>query len=129
MIYYYYVLIIIKNMKKYIISSIWLLFLFTNNARAAINFWWQDSVDTGIIWTEETLDSAVQTLIRNFSIFLSLIAVIFWLRWGFMIMTAWVKEDNVKKWRTIIVYSLVGLVVIWLAYSIVAFVIQQILWA
>ena len=116
-------------MKKYIISSIWLLFLFTNNARAAINYWWQDSVDPGIIWTEETLDSAVQTLIRNFSIFLSLIAVIFWLRWGFMIMTAWVKEDNVKKWRTIIVYSLVGLVVIWLAYSIVAFVIQQILWA
>ena len=127
MIYYYYVLIIIKNMKKYIISSIWLLFLFTNNARAAINYWWQDSVDPGIIWTEETLDSAVQTLIRNFSIFLSLIAVIFWLRWGFMIMTAWIKEDNVKKWKTIIMYSLIGLVVIWLAYSIVYFVITKIL--
>jgi hypothetical protein len=45
-----------------------------------------------------------------------------------MILTAGWAEEKVKKWRTVITQALIGLVVIWLANSIVSFVVNSIIW-
>lgn len=121
-----YIILSITNMKKIISSIIWLSLLSINYVNAAINTW-LNKIDTNIRWTDDSVDIAAQKLITNFIIFLSIIAVIYALYWWFLILTAWWKEDNVKKWRTIIVQALIGLVVIWLANSIITWLINAIL--
>lgn len=60
--------------------------------------------------------------------FLTLIAVIYAI-WGwFLILTAAGDEDKVKKWRTVILNAALGLVVIWLAYSIVRWISGLLIW-
>lgn len=113
-------------MRKFIYSFIWLLWLWTSSVNAAMNFG-TNKVSTEIQWSTETWDVAIQKLIVNVTMFLYLVAVVFGLWWGFLILTAGWKEDNVKKWRTVIIQALLGLVVIWLASSIVWFVVKNIL--
>jgi hypothetical protein len=114
-------------MNKIIYSLIWLLLLNLNNANAAISLWWT-KVDAWLKWSNEWADTAVQVLIKNVMLFLYLVAVIYGLWGGFLILTAWWKEDNVKKWRTVIVQALIGLIVIWLASSVVQWLVTSILW-
>lgn len=114
-------------MKKIIYSILWLLLLNLSNANASLSFWWS-KVSTELKWSNDWADTAVQTLIKNAMLFLYLVAVVYGLWGGFLILTAWGKEDNVKKWRTVIVQALIGLVVIWLASSIVQFLVTSILW-
>lgn len=121
-----YIILSITNMKKIISSIIWLSLLSINYVNAAIDTWLV-KIDPKIKWTDDSVDIAAQKLITNFIIFLSIIAVIYALYWWFLILTAWWKEDNVKKWRTIIVQALIGLVVIWLANSIITWLINAIL--
>lgn len=114
-------------MKKFIYSIIGLFGFWVYNVNAAMNFW-TNKVSTEIQWSTETWDVAIQKLIVNVTMFLYLVAVVFGLWGGFLILTAAWKEDQVKKWRTVIVQALIGLVVIWLASSIVGFVVKNILW-
>lgn len=82
------------------------------------------------MWDPRTADEAWQSIITNAIRFLYLIAVIYALWWGFLMLTAWWKEEQMKKWRTVIIQALIGLVVIWLANSIVRFVVNNLLsWA
>lgn len=113
-------------MKKVIYSVMWLSLLGLSNVNAALNFW-SNKVNPELKWSNDWADTAVQTLIKNAMLFLYLIAVIYGLWGGFLILTAGWKEDNVKKWRTVIVQALIWLVVIWLASSIVQFVVASIL--
>lgn len=115
-------------MKKIIYSVLWIFLLNLSNANAALNFW-TNRVDPELRWSNESADTAIQVLIKNAMMFLYLVAVIYGLWGGFLILTAWWKEDNVKKWRTVIVQALIWLVVIWLASSIVQFLVVQILWS
>ena len=114
-------------MKKIIYSILWLSLIGINGVTNAINFW-SNKVTADLKGSNEGADTAVQTLIKNAMLFLYLLAVIYWLWGGFLILTAWWKEDNVKKWRTVIVQALIGLVVIWLASSLVQFLVTSILW-
>lgn len=114
-------------MKKIIYSILWLSLIGVNSVTNAINFG-SNKVNPELKWSNEWADSAVQTLIKNAMLFLYLVAVVYGL-WGwFLILTAGGKEDNVKKWRTVIVQALIWLVVIWLASSIVQFLVTSILW-
>lgn len=114
-------------MKKIIYSTLWLSLVGLNSVTNAINFW-GNKVNSELKWSTEWADSAVQKLIQNAMLFLYLVAVIYGLWGGFLILTAGWKDDNVKKWRTVIVQALIGLVVIWLASSIVQFLVTSILW-
>lgn len=123
----FYYLLSIKAMKKIIYSIFWLSLLSLNSANAALNFW-SNKVNPELKWTNDWADVAIQTLIKNAMLFLYLVAVIYGL-WGWLqILTAWGKDDQVKKWRTIIVQALIWLVVIWLASSIVQWLVSAILW-
>ncbi|NDK08415.1 hypothetical protein EOM39_04170 [Candidatus Gracilibacteria bacterium] len=113
-------------MKKIIYSIFGLSLLSLNSANAALNFG-SNKVNPELRGTNDGADVAVQTLIKNAMLFLYLVAVIYGLWGGFQILTAGGKDDQVKKGRTVIVQALIGLVVIWLASSIVQWLVSAIL--
>lgn len=57
---------------------------------------------------------------------MTLIAVIYALWAGWNIMTAGGDEEKVKKGRTTIIQIAIGIIVMWLAYSVVSFIISAI---
>lgn len=84
-------------------------------------------IDPGIVGNPETADIAVQKLVATAAGFLWILGVIYAI-WGwFNIMTAGGEEDKVKKGKSIILQAAIGLVVIWLANSIVQWIIVKLL--
>ena len=75
----------------------------------------------------ESAENAIQTLISSFMGFLYLIAVIYAIWGGFNILTAGGDEEKVKKWKTILIQAILGLIVIFLAASIITWVIESLL--
>jgi len=73
------------------------------------------------------VDSAIQTLITAFLSFLYLIAVLYAIWGGFNILTAGGDEEKVKKGKTILIQAILGLIVIFLASSIIQWVIESLL--
>jgi hypothetical protein len=69
----------------------------------------------------------VQKLIGNFMFFLGIIAVCYGLYGGFLIMTAGGEDTKVKQGKTILIQVGIGLVVIFLANSIIQWVLGSIL--
>jgi hypothetical protein len=66
-------------------------------------------------------------LISNALVFLGLLGVCYGIWGGFQIVTAGGDEEKVKKGRTIIIQVIIGLVVIFLANSIIQWVLTSIL--
>jgi len=95
-------------------------------ASAAINLG-ETKVQSGLKGDDSAADSAVQTLITNAISFLYLIAVVYALWGGFNILTAGGDEEKVKKGKTILIQAAIGLVVIFLASSIVKWIVGSIL--
>lgn len=87
----------------------------------------QAAVDPKIQWTPNTLDVAIQNIIWKLASFLTILALVYALYWGFNILTAGGEEDKVKKWKAILVRALLWLTVIWLSYSIVSWLVTLIL--
>ena len=98
----------------------------TELASAAINFG-GSAVQEGLRGSGDTADSAIQSLITNAIGFLYLVAVVFALWGGFNILTAGGDEEKVKKGKTILIQAALGLVVIWLASSIITWIVTRIL--
>ena len=73
--------------------------------------------------SSNTADVTVQTLIDRGMLFLSIIAVLYGIWGGFQIVTAGGDEEKVKKGRTILIQVVIGIIVIWLAGSIVKWVV------
>ncbi|USN58178.1 MAG: hypothetical protein H6767_07810 [Candidatus Peribacteria bacterium] len=97
----------------------------THIASAAINFG-ENNVDQDLRGSNQSADSAVQSLISNFMAFLYLIAVVYALWGGFNILTAGGEEEKVKKGKTVLIQAVIGLLVIFLADSIINFVVSKI---
>lgn len=93
---------------------------------AAINFG-ATNVQSNVSGTANTADTAIQNLIGNAMLFLGIIAVIYGLYGGFLMLTAGGEDDKVKKGKTILIQVGIGLVVIFLANSIVQWVLTKIL--
>lgn len=88
---------------------------------------WQNEVDPKLKGTESTLDVAANNIIGNLMMFLAFLAVAYGIWGGFQIITAWGDEEKVKKGRTILIQVSIGLVVIFIANSLVQFVIGTVL--
>lgn len=84
-------------------------------------------IDSGLQGDSESADSTIQQLITNAMVFLGIVAVCYMLYGGFKILTAGGEEEGVTKGKTIIIQGAIGLVVIFLANSIVQFVLKQVL--
>ncbi len=74
-----------------------------------------------------TADTLIQRLVGNAMLFLGLVGVLFGIYGGFLMLTAGGDEEKVKKGRTILMQVAIGLVVIFLANSIVQLVLSKIL--
>ena len=77
------------------------------------------------LFTEKPLAAFAQDVVRYLLGFVTIIGVIYVIYAGFQLMTGGGDEEKVKKARQIIIYVLVGIVLMWLAYAIV----QLIIWA
>ena len=102
------------------------LALHASFASAAINVG-SSRVDSSLQGSADGADSAIQVLIANAISFLYLIAVVFALWGGFNILTAGGDEEKVKKGKTILIQAAIGLIVIFLASSIVQWIVASIL--
>lgn len=85
------------------------------------------NVDTAIQGGGGTADTLVQRLVANAMLFLGIVAVLYGIWGGFLMVTAGGDEEKVKKGRTILIQVAIGLVVIFVANSIVQFVLSKIL--
>lgn len=72
-------------------------------------------------------EDAIMNLIAKFLGFVTLIAVLYVLWAGFQILTAGGDEEKVKTGRKVIIQVIIGIVVMWLAYSVVAWVVTTIM--
>lgn len=102
--------------------------LVANQTFAQINFG-GNKVDQRISGTTQgtTAENAVQTLIGNAMFVLGIVAVCYGLYGGFLMLTAGGDDGKVKTGKTILIQVAIGLVVIFLANSIVQFVLTRIL--
>ena len=94
-----------------------------NSANAAIG---AGSVTNRTIVTEWSADTVIQTWLSNLLGFLYLAAVLIAIWWGFNILTAAGDEEKVKKGKTILIQAMGWIVVIFLAGSIVDWLIWSI---
>lgn len=85
------------------------------------------NISDRIIGTKDTVDIAGQNIVANLMVFLGILAVIYGLYGGFLILTAGGEDDKVKKGKTILIQVSIGLVVIFLANSLVQWVLTKIL--
>jgi hypothetical protein len=83
-----------------------------------------DNVDPGIKGTDAPADVAIQTLINRATVFLAILAVVYSLWGGFQIMTAGGDDKKVSSGKMVIMHAAMGLVVIFLAWSIVSFILN-----
>lgn len=119
--------------KKSIYSTVWAvsaLQVAISNASSGGGGWMDFNpgwVQSWVKWTNNTADVAIQNLVGKLATFLTILAVMYALYWGFNILTAWGEEEKVKKGKTILIQALIWLVVIWLSYSIVSWLITLIL--
>ena len=71
----------------------------------------------------QSVDNALITLIQTVASFAMLIAVLYAVFGWFTILTAAGDEEKVKEWRTIIFHAILWLIVIYLAYSIIFWIV------
>lgn len=102
--------------------GVWSAFWAAGNA-----MFWMSGVSENIKWANTTLDFAAQTMISNILIFLWILAVVYGIYAWFMIMNAAWDETKAKKGKQIIMYVVIGIIIIWLANSIIQFVLEKIL--
>lgn len=94
---------------------------------AAVNF--DQNGSAGSTFDNESaksLPEIIKSYITFVLGFITLIAVIYALWAGWNIMTAGGDEEKVKKGRTTIIQIAIGIIVMWLSYSVVSFIIDAI---
>ena len=90
---------------------------------AALNF--KEKDPTALQGGTGAGEDAILNLIAKFLGFVTLIAVVYCLWAGFQILTAGGDEEKVKTGRKIIIQVIIGIVVMWLAYSVVSWVVSS----
>lgn len=73
---------------------------------------------------QDSLPVAIQTYVNYIMTFLYLIAVLFAIWGGFQILTANGDEEKVKKGKTILIQGAIGLLVIFIAGTLVKFILS-----
>ena len=109
-----------KNVVKggfYTIATLILVWL--NNVNATISPVWTTGGVNAAIRTDWSAETVVQTWMANILGFLYLAAVLIAIWGGFNILTAAWDEEKVKKGKTILIQAMIGIVVIFLAGSLI----------
>lgn len=89
---------------------------------------WLDAAKNAV-WTTVTqkkFSTFVKDIVTYFLWFVTLVAVIYIIYGGFQLMTGAGDEEKNKKAKNIIVFVAIGIIIMWLAYSIVDFIIWSI---
>jgi hypothetical protein len=86
----------------------------------------ESRIDANLKGRNDTLEGGVQRMMSFITNLLYLIAVGYALYGGFLILTSGGDEEKVKKGKTILLHGALGLLVIFLASSIVSFVLRLI---
>lgn len=115
-----------KTIQKLGYSALAVAFAGAHSASAQINYG-REKVQGGLKGSTNTADVTIQNLIQNAMFFLAIIAVIYGLYGGFLMLTAGGEKEKVSKGKTILIQVGLGLIVIFLANSIVQFVLEHIL--
>lgn len=84
-------------------------------------------VQQNVSGSQNTADTTVQNLVGNVMFFLGIIAVLYGIYGGFLILTAGGDDSKVKQGKTILINVGIGLVVIFLANSIVQWILGKVL--
>lgn len=87
---------------------------------------WTQIVKTWIndINKTETTSVYVQKIVTYLLTFISILAIIYVIYAGFKILISWWNDEDVKKSKTTITSVLIWIIIIWLAYSIVSWIIK-----
>ena len=113
-------------MKNLFYTTVGLITAGMSTAHAAITFEWgagQGAVSWGITGSESNAFTVISNWLDFLVGFLYFICVAMMLWAGFQIITASGDEEKVKKWKSIIIQAAIGLIVIFIADSIVNFLI------
>jgi len=86
-----------------------------------------ERIDQDLVWSNFSAEVTIQFYVQILLGFLYIVAVLVGLYGGFRIFTAWGDDEKVKKWKDAIIYMIIGLIIIFLAGSIVQFVLAWIL--
>ena len=111
--------------KKAAFASVAVAASVADSAFAAIGVG-SDKVESTLQGRSDNLETGVQRIMGFITNLLYLIAVAYALYGGFLILTSGGDEEKVKKGKTILMHGALGLLVIFLASSIVSFVLRLI---
>lgn len=95
-----------------------------SSAHAAIGFDSSNTVNNDLQGSNQTADNVLETWIGYLTGFLYLIAIAMILWGAFNILTAAGDEEKVKKGKTVLLQAVAGLIVVFLANSIILWVIN-----
>ncbi len=113
-----------KNLvKTSLYTTAWLALAGLNAANAAITYDGSNPVNDNLKGTDTTADNVVENWVGYLVGFLYLIAIIMMLWGGFQILTAGGDEEKVKKWKTILFQAAAWLIVVFIANSIITWII------
>ena len=93
-------------------------------AQSETTFWVNKASTTGQNLENRPLSEAVQYYVNFLMTFLYLVAVLYALWGGFLILTAGGEDDKVTKGKTILIQWGIWLLVIWLAGTIVKWILS-----
>jgi len=80
-------------------------------------------VNQWLVWSDASADVVIQAWVARVATFLYIIAVIIIIWAWFQILTASWDEEKTKKWKTIIIQASIWLLVIFIASSIIQWII------
>lgn len=111
-----------KNVvKNSFYATIGLILIWFNNVNAIAV--WTVNEDIRVSWTADTV---IQNWVANLLLFLYLAAVLLAIYGGFNILTAAWDEEKVKKWKTILIQAMLWVVIIFLAGSLVQWLLEAV---
>lgn len=81
--------------------------------------WWLDDIET-----TRSASQYIQDIVRYLLTFVSLIAVIYIIYAWFQILIWWGDEEKMKSSKQTIIYVIIGILLMWLAWPITQFVLN-----
>jgi hypothetical protein len=104
---------------KYIWLILLFIYLFIDNTFASCVFW-LCNVDPELqTWWDKNMEESIKSLLNYFLWFIAFIWVVFVIKWGFQILTAAWDDEKVKSWKKTLLYSLLGIFLIFMSWSII----------
>lgn len=107
-----------------VLSQLATLHTFASSTASESTFGVWNATKTTAVLENDPLQLAVQQYVNYIMTFLYLIAVMYALWGGFQILTAWGEEDKVSTGKTILIQWALGLLVIWLSWTIVKWILS-----